>query len=370
MAERNQLQYQPITGPVWREPVAERLAWLPSGQQQARSLEYRKLGDFQQPPFQALYKPEGLQWMPSDRYAGKPLPSLPRDWTVYPPQNFATPYDPKNIEWIPQGRYPQVPIERRLLGDFEQPPFAALYRADGLQWLPQGRAPQVPVERRILGDFQQPGFDALFKPELLSWQASDRYAGKALPFSRQGQFVIDPTPISVPYDPSLLMWMPRGASQPQVLLERRILGDFQQPPFDTSTPTPPTPTPSVEVPAGRRTRHIYRVTVDKHQFEFKTYEAALNFLSLARKKALELAQAVTREATERQKVSRVPVPVPNLTPPVITISSRDLRGAATETKREIAEIYRKAAIDIEIAMLLELDSREQHNEDVSLWFLM
>lgn len=308
MAERSQIQYQPITGPVWRAPVAESLAWQPRVQQPARALEYRRLGDFQQPPFKALYVPANLDWLASDRYAGRALAMVLRDLSVYPLQNIAPAYDPSKVEWLPQGkslqipverrvlgdfqqppfvalyqpaglqwqtedryygrtltrppqdfsvypfqvqavgydpsklewlssgRYPQIPVERRLRGDFQQPQYAALYRADGLQWTPQGKATPTPVERRVLGDFKQPNQAALFRPELLTWETIDRYAGRRIPYSLQSLHLLSPLPIPTVYNPNLMTWEPMGNAYPRIPVERRMLGDFQQPSSDTSSP--------------------------------------------------------------------------------------------------------------------------------------
>lgn len=220
--------------------VAFGLDWQPRGMAPRVPVERRILGDIQAPPFAALYVPAGLQWQPSDRYAGRALVRPPADLSVYPLQPPVSTYDPQNLEWIPSGRYPQIPVERRLLGDFQQPNFQALYAPSGVQWLPQGKATATSTERRLVGDFQQPAFDALFKSEGLSWQASDRYAGRPIAYSLQARFLIDPLPIETAYDPAIMVWVPQGAAYPQVPIELRRIGDFQQPPFDTSSPpTPP-----------------------------------------------------------------------------------------------------------------------------------
>lgn len=249
MAERVQLQYQPITGPVWRAPVAESLAWLPSVQQPARALEYRRLGDFQQPPFQALYVPSGLQWQPQGKAPQVPIERRILGDFQQPP--FSSLYQPSGLQWSPSDRYSGKPLPRGTLDGSIYPlqVIQAAYDPQNLEWIPSGKYPQIPIERRLLGDFQQPNFQALFKPELLQWQPSDRYAGKPLSYSLQCRFVVDPTPIATPYDPSFLMWLPMGASSPQIPLERRLLGDFQQPPFDTSSP-PPTPAVPADQPSG------------------------------------------------------------------------------------------------------------------------
>jgi hypothetical protein len=269
VAERSGYQYQPVTGPVWREPVAEKLAWLPEGQQPARALAYLRVGDFQQPPFQALYKPERLEWSPR----GQQAPRVPVELRILgdfqqPP--FQSLYKPERLEWSPRGQQaPRVLVELRRLGDFQQPPFQALYKPERLEWLepplfparglargaldwsvyqvlvvagpaydpsrlewlPGGRAPQVPLELRRLGDFQQPAFAALYKPERLEWLEPPLFPARglargALDWSQYQVLVI----AGAAYDPSRLEWLPGGRA-PQVPLELRRIGDFQAPPF-------------------------------------------------------------------------------------------------------------------------------------------
>lgn len=266
MAERSQYQYQPVTGPVWREPVAEKLAWLPRVQQPARQQVCGRVGDFARPEFEALYKPERLEWTPADRYSGRALPRAANDWSIYPQLVAAPAYDPRALEWSPQGRYPQVQSERRRLGDFQQPPFVALYdpsRAEWqaqdryygrslkrppldwtifqqpiagqvfdpttLDWMPRGTAPRVLVELRKVGDFQQPAFDALYKPAGLQWWQPERYSGKPLPASRV-DWTVWPQPVAAPYNPQVMDWQARG-SYPRVPVELRRIGTFVQPPF-------------------------------------------------------------------------------------------------------------------------------------------
>lgn len=230
MAERSQYQYQPVTGPVWREPVAEKLAWLPRAQQPARALPPNRLGDFVQPPFQALYKPEGLQWTPADRYAGKALAYSLTRYTVLDP---IPPADPKQLSWQPQDRYYGRPLPRALLdwSVYPQQVTAAAYDPQRLEWAPQGRAPQIPTERRILGDFAQPAFVALYDPRRLEWQAQDRYYGRALQRSPFDWTVFQQPIVVQAFDPKTLDWMPRGTA-PRVPIELRRVGDFQQPAFD------------------------------------------------------------------------------------------------------------------------------------------
>jgi hypothetical protein len=116
---------------------------------------------------------------------------------------------------------------------------------------------------------------------------------------------------------------------------------------------------SAEVPAGRKqVRSIYRITVDGQVFHFRTMAGALAFLD----KAKELAQAVALAQTRAATVAK-------LVPPKIT-APRELRAAVIETKREIAAIYKSAAIDIEIAMLMALSQRRDDENDLSILLML
>lgn len=124
--------------------------------------------------------------------------------------------------------------------------------------------------------------------------------------------------------------------------------------------------------AGRATtrfRNIYRLKVDGNSFEFRSLADAIAFLERAKQAAARLALETRRKATELQSKQATPVRVEPLALPKIEASSRDLRAAVTETKREIAKTYRQAELDLEIALLLELADREKHNEEV-IWLLM
>jgi hypothetical protein len=176
VAERSQYQYQPVTGPVWREPVAGRLAWLPEGQQPARALQPNRLGDYAQPAFDALYRPAGLQWQSVDDYTGRPLPRARLDGSIYPLQPPAVAaYDPSRLEWMAAGRQPWRALPYALRGS---------YVID----------PVPPVN-----------------PAHLSWSPYATYTGKTLPRVRLDWSIypLQP-PALVPYDPRGLQWMALG----------------------------------------------------------------------------------------------------------------------------------------------------------------
>ena len=126
-----------------------------------------------------------------------------------------------------------------------------------------------------------------------------------------------------------------------------------------------------ETPAGRsrRVRDIYRVTIDGRRFEFKTLDAALQFLEKAKAAAAKLAREATRKATEKQAETAERVELPKFKLPEIQISSRELRAAASATKREIEVIYEQALVDAEIAMLFELNKRAEDDDEAITWLM-
>lgn len=128
------------------------------------------------------------------------------------------------------------------------------------------------------------------------------------------------------------------------------------------------PQPSVsEQPAGRRrVRHIYRIKVDGEQFEFATYEAAVAFLEKAKKAAAKLADEAIAKAVESGQPTDIPFF--DLPAPKIEVSTRELRRAASDAKREILAIYKRVESEIEIAIAKKLAERDQENEDL-IWFM-
>lgn len=189
------IHYQPLTGPVWREPVAAALAWIPRGEP-ARLLERRTPSEFVFPPFYELYNPAGLHWLPSGRW---PLyPEVRKLGDFQQPIQFAAPaFDPQHLEWIPQGPAPRTLLELRKLGDFAQPAFDALYKPEGLQWLFEG---QLSV-RSIPYTFQtlwvvdtNPAVTIAFDPQFFPFQATDILLARGIRAALQSDFTTPPLP--------------------------------------------------------------------------------------------------------------------------------------------------------------------------------
>lgn len=255
MADRGLIHYQPLTGPVWREPVAAALAWLPRGEP-ARPLErripsefvyppfyelyqpsglhwlpsgrwpiypeVRKLGDFQQPPFQALYQPEQLGWMPSAYYVGRAAPRGVLDSTVAPLQFAAPVFDPQNLEWIPKGPPPQTFLEVRKLGDFAQPAFDALYKPEGLQWLFEGQLSVWGIPYTLQSSWvidPSPVATVVFDPQFFPFQATDLVLARTLQGALQSDFSTPP----LPPGPDVIVVPDTGLGGSSAVHPRRII---------------------------------------------------------------------------------------------------------------------------------------------------
>lgn len=121
--------------------------------------------------------------------------------------------------------------------------------------------------------------------------------------------------------------------------------------------------------AGRPRRTIYFVTIDGQRFECRSVQEALILLAKAKDAAKRLAEDKAMWAIDLQGQTSQIVPVPKIEPPKITVSSRELRSAVAETKREIVQIYERELQHAEIRMLLEL-SKRQNDDDESLILLM
>jgi hypothetical protein len=128
-----------------------------------------------------------------------------------------------------------------------------------------------------------------------------------------------------------------------------------------------TPAPQVgtaESPAGRpRRRSLYFVTIDGERFECGSLAQALDKLALAKSLALQRARERTREATELQQRQLKRIARLELVPPRIAVPPA-LRAVVAEIRREIEVIYEKADVDIEIAILMELNKRRDDDNDV------
>ena len=138
-----------------------------------------------------------------------------------------------------------------------------------------------------------------------------------------------------------------------------------------SSPIIPPAAPT-EVPAGsakRRFRDIYRISIDGHKFEFRSLGEAIAFLERAKAAAAQKAAKEAAKAAEQQEGSVIPVPLPTFKPPKIEVSSRELRAAASETRRSIEVVYEKALVDAEIRMLMEINKRKAEDEDVILMLM-
>lgn len=121
--------------------------------------------------------------------------------------------------------------------------------------------------------------------------------------------------------------------------------------------------------AGRRVRNVYRVKIDGVVFECRSYAEAIALLDKAKETAAKLAEDQAIWAVTEQQKATNRVPVKPIEAPKIEVSSRDLRSAANQAKREIKEIYEREARNTEMRVLLELAKRA-NDDDETIILLM
>lgn len=120
---------------------------------------------------------------------------------------------------------------------------------------------------------------------------------------------------------------------------------------------------SADAGSRRYRRYLYFVTIDGQQFECNSVPEALALLAKAKETAKKLAEDQALWSVNQVKELGSAWNKPTLRAPIITVSSRELRSAASQTKREIVDIYAKELQHAEIRMLLELSQRAQDDED-------
>lgn len=117
---------------------------------------------------------------------------------------------------------------------------------------------------------------------------------------------------------------------------------------------------ATQKPAGRKVRRRYIVEIDGRDFEVESVAHARALLEQAREVAVRDAPRVAeRIAQERVQTNR-PVHTPA---PLITTDAEEIRPLVIETRRAITDIYRKASIEAEIALRLELKLKKEDDED-------
>lgn len=131
-----------------------------------------------------------------------------------------------------------------------------------------------------------------------------------------------------------------------------------------STFVPPPPAVEGMKPAGRSKRRHYFVEIDGQGFEVRDVQHAQALLDRAREMATrhaqELAAAVVQPA---RKQGRKPVALPT---PKIDSPDPELTEVIRQARKAINEVYRSAALDTELAMLLARAMAEEDEEEALL----
>jgi hypothetical protein len=124
---------------------------------------------------------------------------------------------------------------------------------------------------------------------------------------------------------------------------------------DVVTPAGPT-----EVPAGGRVRaYQYIIKIDGKEFVTPSLQQAVDLLNKAKDLARKHAAQIARAATEKSAKPPV-IKLPKIT------GSAPVRELVLQVRKEIKDIYESAARDAEIAMLFEIQKRNDEDEDVFL----
>jgi hypothetical protein len=249
-------QYQPLTGPVWRAPVAPSLAWLPRGQwQPLLALPPNRLGDVTEPFVLAVAVASGLQWVPAGNVFVRGLapnrltdsivapfvdamqvarnlqwlgsrntvvqPAERRfvDWTVLPPFQPPASYDPAGLQWssvlAEPVLLPRIVQPWSLLDPFPRPPVS--YDPAGMQWLYTQPSIVQQLARAswdwtvvVAGIYDPAGLDWLTQFALSRTGASSLRGDLVEPFT------------NVLYDPAGLQWWPSGWMRYPLIQERGV----------------------------------------------------------------------------------------------------------------------------------------------------
>jgi hypothetical protein len=131
-----------------------------------------------------------------------------------------------------------------------------------------------------------------------------------------------------------------------------------------STFVPPTPPETPDVtPAGRKTRR-YFIEIDGQTFEVRDAQHAQALLDRAREMALAHAQELAAKAVQTsRKMGKKPVALPT---PVIRSPDPELAPVIRRARKAINEVYRGAAIDAELALLLARSLADEDEEEALL----
>jgi len=127
-----------------------------------------------------------------------------------------------------------------------------------------------------------------------------------------------------------------------------------------------TPPPVVEPPPsahGSRRRRKF-IEIDDKLFEVRDAQHAQALLERAREVAVRHAQELAAETVPAtRKMGKKPV---RLRTPAISSPDPELAPVIRQARKAINEVYRSAAIDAELALLLARALEEQDEEDALL----
>lgn len=115
---------------------------------------------------------------------------------------------------------------------------------------------------------------------------------------------------------------------------------------------------------SRETRKRYYVEIDQQRFEVSSPTHAQALLERAKEVARTHAQEVAERAVQKKrKPSKKPVTLPT---PSISSPNPELKGAIQQAQAQINEVYRRAALDAELALLFARRMAEEDEEETLL----
>lgn len=140
--------------------------------------------------------------------------------------------------------------------------------------------------------------------------------------------------------------------------------------FQEDSGAAPSPSPYPPPAGGSRRRRRQYVEIDGQFFDVENAEHARALLDQAKAIALKNAEKLVEPQVKRGLVSpprNKPIRVDS---PIISTSINELQSLVMKMQAEIKAIYRKAALDAEIRLRMEMIKRDQDDESDDEFLLL
>lgn len=120
-------------------------------------------------------------------------------------------------------------------------------------------------------------------------------------------------------------------------------------------------------PAGRASKRRLQVEIDGQVFPVESIDQAIALLERARELALKRAEVVAEQVVREKLTDKPPANKPIRVPvPQLHTDSQELVDIVIRTRHAIARIYREQAMLAEIRLRMELQMRDEDEEDILL----